>query len=354
MRSIAPALFLFTSAVSYDAPIRTEHPLVDEQKCIKSCPIPCKVQRIFRQEIVNDEDEPLTTEDLNKACAEIVKEAGDDARKIKKELKTLLPEAKDEILAYGLNVLKHDLAKAREVLDYAVNGESIWDTETAEPSLLTSTSAPREASELEIPSKKFTETTEPSLLTSTSAPRKAYEPEVPSKEFTDTAESYPSAPTAAISETYEPKLPNDKPERVTKKAADVGYGAVHPYVPTYTSVPRIPYESEIPVDAVEEGIKTMITDGTYGAPFKTEEQLPVDFPTYTYKLSNKAMQHKDVQGAYNAYKTVNEAQEPEDNKGYYRDGRKGHPQQEKKDYPQQHHYNGAHHHHHHRFVQPGN
>jgi len=339
MRSIAPALFLFTSAVSYDAPIGTEHPLVEEQKCIHSCPIPCKVQRIFRNEIVNDEEEPLTTEDLNKACAEIVKEAGDDAQKIYNELKTLLPVAKDEILAYGLNVLQHDLAKAREVLDYAVNGDSIWDSvveneQTAEPSLLTSTSAPQEAYELEIPSKKFTETTEPSLLTSTSAPREAYEPEVPSKKFTDTAESYPSAPTEALSETYKPKLSNDQPERVTKKAAHVGYGAVHPYVPTYTSAPSIPYESEIPVNTVEERIKTEITDGTYRAPVKTEEQLPVDYPAFTYKLSNKALQHKDVLG-------------------YYRDEKKGYPQQEKKKaYPQQHYYNGRHYHHQH--AQPGN
>jgi len=327
MRSIAPALFLFTSAVSYDAPIGTEHPLVEEQKCIHSCPIPCKVQRIFRNEIVNDEEEPLTTEDLNKACAEIVKEAGDDAQKIYNELKTLLPVAKDEILAYGLNVLQHDLAKAREVLDYAVNGDSIWDTvveneQTAEPSLPTSTLAPREAYELEVPSKKFTGTVEEEKKTK--AANGIY----------NTAESNPSAPTAALSETDEPKLQNEKPERVTKKSAYVGYGAVHPYVPTYTSAPSIPYESEIPVNTVEEGIKTKITDGTYGAPVKTEEQLPVDYPAFTYKLSNKALQHKDVLG-------------------YYRDEKKGYPQQEKKKaYPQQHYYNGRHYHHQH--AQPGN
>jgi len=188
VRSIAPALLLFASATSYGAGNRFAYPAIaqnsesesqesnvyptkeynrwdsktssqdyeeteesehfpleedefiedehDEEEhettlpCIESCPIPCAVQKIYREQFINDDGEPLNEEYLGKMC-DIVKGMEDKGKTIYEELEKLLPESVDEALAFGLKLLEGDkgtLELAKEALMYAVIGKDMWET----------------------------------------------------------------------------------------------------------------------------------------------------------------------------------------------------------------------------------
>jgi len=164
MRSITTALLLLVTARSipteeYEIPagktietVSTYEPTTSEEStpthservgrlpaCETELVFPCEVQKIFLEKFVDDSEGQLTLEDLeqmSKAIEEIYADQKEQDE-IFNALDLLVDEKRDEIIAFGLNVLNGDVELADESLMYAVNGEAIWDEveheETEEP-----------------------------------------------------------------------------------------------------------------------------------------------------------------------------------------------------------------------------
>jgi len=214
-----------------------------DDSCIEDCHLPCNVQELLCEKIVDEDEKPLTINNIEQMC-EAINEAEGDAEEIFQYLLTLYPHAEDEILAYGLNVLQGKLADAKEALGYAVNGESIWDV-----------------AEVEIEGEA--EIYHPASNTTTI---ETVEIDLPVENFDlDT-----------LKDTVNDEM-TGKPTHDDYRKADSNRAAS-----TSPALPVEAYELELPAknfnkninkDTVERGMKTKATDGDNRVPVKADDKL---------------------------------------------------------------------------------
>jgi len=324
-----------------ELPASQESVSMDDQQdediaaCIESCSIPCDVQQHYLKKFVNDQGEPLTTEDLKKMCNDIEIVEGEE-RKIYEELEKLLPEFDtevDEVEAFGLNVLEGNIQLAEDALEFAVIGEEMWEAEeeemkadeeemieeAAEELVSASTSAPTDTNELELSLLKdavkdavnedpvtvasLYEAAKKLLPASTSAPIDTNELELslPKDAVKDAvnedpvtwATLYESAKpilpafTSAITKTYEHELPltTTAPKKeITTVASNAE--SVKPILPAFTSAITKTYEAELPLTTTAPKKEITKVASNAGESVSAEKKLYAPIP-YRYEALNK-------------------------------------------------------------------
>jgi len=320
MRSITTALLLLVTARSipteeYEIPagktietVSTYEPTTSEEStpthservgrlpaCETELVFPCEVQKIFLEKFVDDSEGQLTLEDLeqmSKAIEEIYADQKEQDE-IFNALDLLVDEKRDEIIAFGLNVLNGDVELADESLMYAVNGEAIWDEveheETEEPVVteeiiivtedaegLEMTGAPVEHEEKESylapkPQAKVSKATEviPSITMHPTYVERSY-----------TQPIYTRGPIPA--RTYKPYVPETPGYYAPTRAT---YAPIHAtYAPRHATYAPIPLEyMQIPTNTVGAASKRHV------APTMTAKTAKRSTHTPSYAKSNKQL-----------------------------------------------------------------
>jgi len=311
MRSITTALLLLVTARSipteeYEIPagktietVSTYEPTTSEEStpthservgrlpaCETELVFPCEVQKIFLEKFVDDSEGQLTLEDLeqmSKAIEEIYADQKEQDE-IFNALDLLVDEKRDEIIAFGLNVLNGDVELADESLMYAVNGEAIWDEveheETEEPVVteeiiivtedaegLEMTGAPVEHEEKESylapkPQAKVSKATEviPSITMHPTYVERSY-----------TQPIYTRGPIPA--RTYKPYVPETPGYYAPTRAT---YAPIHAtYAPRHATYAPIPLEyMQIPTNTVGAASKRHVAPTMTGTTAKRSSHTP--------------------------------------------------------------------------------